>query len=1560
MALTKVSGDFIQDGSITQGHLHASHGITTSDIGEGSNLYFTTARVDSRIGDLSTSDLSEGTNLYYTDARVGSYLTTNSYATQSYVNTQVSNLVDSAPSTLDTLNELAAALGDDANFSTTVTNSIATKMPLAGGIFTGNVQFNDNIQLNFGSGADFKIKHNGSNAFLENYTGVLYIDQNQNDGNLILRNDNGSGGLVEYIVCDGGGGGVKIKHYGTTKLETTSAGVTVTGTITASGYNNTNWDTAYGWGNHASAGYLASSSYTASDVLTKIKTVDGSSSGLDADLLDGLDSTGFVKQLSDATSPDYTTPSSRRVDPNSSNPTNEHYAISTFGNNGNVTGQLAVHLSNGSGYLRSHNNSWSGWRKIWTDNNDGSGSGLDADKLDGLHASSFLQSESDTLATVTGRGASTTVSIESSGITSGTTAGNRAFQVNTTTKGALHSTSAAGGTNGSADTAPLITFTGNGTSIQGGIYVSQNASTGTTLGFFTTDSYAAGPKQSLTIEDGGNVYVNRGFLQASSDLRAPIFYDSDDTSRYINPGGTSVLHIIQSTSAQATPRYDTAFYVLQAQHWYGDTGSQTMYLGESGNDVLIRGQVAIGGTAIQSGYSLTMTGAIDMNNSSIDYVSQLHFNDNVRFYEEGNDQYLNFKSGSTSLGGIIIRDGNSTVKGYIGYWDSGGYGILEGGSWWLGTPSDERYLIIGGHGGINAYNSNTGRKLMFGGGNSDAQDNYYIGTNLENYGGNYNKLDFRWHTGIRMGAQSQYGGIRIYDSEDMGSVIFQFNVSGVNKSHTDLHAPILYDYNDTNYYVNPNSTSQIRKTNLIASGSGWDDGLNLYSSDGSNRWNVLVDNGTGDYFRIAYNNSEKFRIQTDGEVFTVGTGKAGGDFRAPIFYDSDDTNYYINANSTSNTYAMVAYQYQGNGNVGGTGSASWHPSGIYSAGYNWLYGGINGGNGSATNFSDVRARIFYDYDNTGYYMDPNSLSQLHTIDFNGILSGTNSGAAQIGRNHAYDTLELKGYGAELMIGAQHTEININYRTCNNGAGGHTPTTWKWRAGASNNWSDHYMGLIESSSSMRAPIFYDSNNTGYYTNPDGTSNIYGLTVNQQISGSISGSSNSVAITGYGNGNFTFYQTSGSFDVFSGWHNYFIGNHGSGSSYYHTMIAFPFWDSPRYSRREGGTLRGPFDFLTNERDHTTGYILQSNASLRAPIFYDSDNTGYYTDPAGLSVMHSLKLIKHQNHTPRWDFSCYVLETPHHYSTSSTGSMYVGETNTIYLRTTAISTGDHRAPIYYDYTNTGYYANPDSNSNLYSVSLYNISTISRLQSGGNLNGAQNFAFGNSGTLGSATSNSSNNAAIGHSSQASNSSGDSNFSFGYASLYSLTSGSNNIAMGDACGYNVTSGSNNLLFGHNAGRTGYQTPQSIAGITTGSNQIHMGNESHTNAYIQISWTVNSDARDKTDITPINIGLDFVNQLNPVTFRWDKRSDYEDRTPTGENKLEELTLGFLAQEVEEVEKSYGYDVATKTNLVVDRNVEQDHFGITYEKMIPILTKAIQEQQTIIDDLKSRIETLENQ
>ena len=59
----------------------------------------------------------------------------------------VAALVDSAPGTLDTLNELASALGDDPNFATTTTNSIATKLPLAGGTMSGDIDGAGNKML---------------------------------------------------------------------------------------------------------------------------------------------------------------------------------------------------------------------------------------------------------------------------------------------------------------------------------------------------------------------------------------------------------------------------------------------------------------------------------------------------------------------------------------------------------------------------------------------------------------------------------------------------------------------------------------------------------------------------------------------------------------------------------------------------------------------------------------------------------------------------------------------------------------------------------------------------------------------------------------------------------------------------------------------------------------------------------------------------------------------------------------------------------------------------------------------------------------------------------------------------------------------------------------------------------------------------------------------------------------------------------------------------------------------------------------------------------------------
>lgn len=58
---------------------------------------------------------------------------------KSYVDTQVSNLVDSSPDLLNTLNEISAAIGDDANFATSVQTQLDAKSPLASPTFTGTV-----------------------------------------------------------------------------------------------------------------------------------------------------------------------------------------------------------------------------------------------------------------------------------------------------------------------------------------------------------------------------------------------------------------------------------------------------------------------------------------------------------------------------------------------------------------------------------------------------------------------------------------------------------------------------------------------------------------------------------------------------------------------------------------------------------------------------------------------------------------------------------------------------------------------------------------------------------------------------------------------------------------------------------------------------------------------------------------------------------------------------------------------------------------------------------------------------------------------------------------------------------------------------------------------------------------------------------------------------------------------------------------------------------------------------------------------------------------------------
>ncbi len=84
-----------------------------------------------------SDDIALGGNPTTTTQSAGN--DTTRIATTAFVKAAIDATIDSAPGALDTLNELAAAIGDDANFSTTITNSIATKLPLAGGTVTGTL-----------------------------------------------------------------------------------------------------------------------------------------------------------------------------------------------------------------------------------------------------------------------------------------------------------------------------------------------------------------------------------------------------------------------------------------------------------------------------------------------------------------------------------------------------------------------------------------------------------------------------------------------------------------------------------------------------------------------------------------------------------------------------------------------------------------------------------------------------------------------------------------------------------------------------------------------------------------------------------------------------------------------------------------------------------------------------------------------------------------------------------------------------------------------------------------------------------------------------------------------------------------------------------------------------------------------------------------------------------------------------------------------------------------------------------------------------------------------------
>lgn len=197
------------------------------------------------------------------------------YATQTYVNTAVSNLVDTAPDTLNTLNELAAALGDDPNFATTVATSIGSKLDASVNPIKNATVSNDTITFTRADNTTFAITTSDADT-------VTSIRAN-NTGTYRTGNIN--------LVA---GSNVTISETSTGVFNISSTDTNTTYSVRDGELSEINFTRALAEKlDGIEAG--ATGDQTAAEILTLIKTVDGAGSGLDADVLDGLSSGSFLR-----------------------------------------------------------------------------------------------------------------------------------------------------------------------------------------------------------------------------------------------------------------------------------------------------------------------------------------------------------------------------------------------------------------------------------------------------------------------------------------------------------------------------------------------------------------------------------------------------------------------------------------------------------------------------------------------------------------------------------------------------------------------------------------------------------------------------------------------------------------------------------------------------------------------------------------------------------------------------------------------------------------------------------------------------------------------------------------------------------------------------------------------------------------------------------------------------------------------------------------------------------------------------------------------------------------
>ena len=1462
MALTKVSGDFIQDGSITQGHLHASHGITTSDIGEGSNLYFTTARVDSRIGDLSTSDLSEGTNLYYTDARadarialqvgsnldlsskstsdlsegtnlyytqarfntafaakstsdlsegtnlyytdaradariaaastsdlsegtnlyytdarVGSYLTTNSYATQSYVNTQVSNLVDSAPSTLDTLNELAAALGDDANFSTTVTNSIATKMPLAGGTFTGNVAISGTNHLElFGflyTRSTLRVLNAAGNGWHNWATrGGGKYDLNVNNitvaaitasGNVTASSGTGHFSVVNSSAYQLNGTYVMDSSRNLVNI----ANITASGNVTGANLNISNWDTAYGWGNHASAGYLTS--YTETDTLATV-TARGASTSTAvtfAKATFNTSSTGLPRQIT------------IKEDGDTENSMGSYP--------GAWTSALNIQSNDASTYL---------WLSPLTSN-------IPRIQTNYGQLDFYTGSNTNRALHLSGTSARSEIFYDLN---------NTGYYANPASTSKFAILEINNGTTGNQK----IEFKDASTSGYGALRFFYNNSEQNTIHVFGStwsSNFEGGSRGAINLSGhtgvtfgawnspGAWVY-NSGQAQFQNSVRSPIFYDSGNTGRYIDAASTSRINRleIENTSNQDTP---TAYMQI---------GSDGFIFGGNNSGY------EINSAQISAGYhTANSLNFVGMGTTStvrrMDFWAEGGFFVSGNIYDKDNTAYYVDPAGTSVLNRVEIDD-DLDVRAQVGTW----------------ITSNVMSDAIG-------WNTNYGVYI----GSNVGGTHYLRGNGTFTTGGSTYNL---WH----QGNDGSGSGL------DADTLDGQHASAFASASHT--HDDRYYTESEMQTFFNRGYINNHSATNAAA---GW---YTIATNTGDRALGEfqIWDTASSDHQSVLFSASHHFGTDTSNDITVLANSRYSG------------TNFRYIRIKENGTYDGAVLQVYIDG------------------GSNTVYAAIVGGNAQESGW--VLKDWIADGTDPGDVSSYNSMTERTKVDLDLTING---GITTTG---------------PIYSGGQTTQYRV-LNTSDEGSGNGLDADTLDGVQGSNFLRSNVADT--NSVSITAPIYYDTN-TAYYLDAGGTSNLVSTFADAFLG--------RVTTSGDGQSNYPFrlasdYSAWMMTAASNTWGLFWAGN--SGARYGTNGNGGPgnIWSNsanPNEFAFVGSdttlwTVHG-----TSGNSWQAGYGTAAG-SFRAPIFYDSIDTNSYFDSGGVVLRGSSPTIyfRDTNHNSamihvnsnifyvlrgsndttswsqvggRWPLEINLTTNNALFGASVTaignlsasgGYLYLSSGNSIFSPSGGVikTASNFYAERFYDYDDTTRYV--DVNSTSYIATLHTSGTI---QAGNS--GTGNIYLGNTGVSGSGN----------------------HFRF-------HTNNSHTYFDGNCGDIHWRQGNSTRFYFY---------------MTT------------ANMTINGTLTQYSDERLKQNVVTIDNALNKVNQLRGV---------YYNRTDIN---TEANQIGLIAQETESV----------VPEVVHTANDELGTKSISYGQLNALLVEAIKEQQTIIDNLKSRIETLENQ